>query len=101
MSGPSHCHNLCLIMAPLAQVPVSAISDISGQWWSPLVQLSSALSLISISSLSLTRQAIELIPVTVSSLLIGWKVAPEPSHWPDSILLRAGYRLVKRILYID
>ncbi len=69
---------------PLAQVPVSAISDISGQWWSTLVQLSLALSLISISSLSLTRPAIELIPVTVSSPLIGWKVAPEPSHWPYS-----------------
>ena len=30
-----HCHNLCLIILSPSQVPVSAISDISGQWWSP------------------------------------------------------------------
>ena len=60
-----------------------------------------ALSLILISSLSLTRLAIELIPVTVSRPLIGWRVAWEPSHWPRSVFIRAGYSLVKRILYID
>ena len=35
MSGPGHCHNLCLIMLSPSPVPVSAISDISSQWWSP------------------------------------------------------------------
>ena len=103
MPGPGHCHNLCLITvsqwAPLrSQCRLSVTSLANGGHPGP-AQL--ALSLILISSLSLTRLAIELIPVTVSRPLIGWRVAWEPSHWPRSVFIRAGYSLVKRILYID